>query len=413
MVSGLSLSYQEICNWIPGGVNSPVRACMAMGMEPLLIQRGDGPFVFDAEGNRYIDYCGSWGALLHGHCHPQIVKAASDQLHLGSTFGMATEIEGKIAKKIISLIPSIEKIRFVSSGTESTMSAVRLARGYTGKKRIIKFSGNYHGHADPFLVQAGSGVANLASASSAGVLQSTIQHTLSLPYNDSDAVKRAFRSGDIACVIVEPVAANMGVVPATKDFLQTLRQETLKAGALLIFDEVITGFRLGLQGAQGVYGIRPDLTTFGKIIGGGFPAAAFGGKREVMDLLAPLGPVYQAGTLSGNPVAMRAGLEAIELAEKAGFYQTLEKNTSQLIENLPVKIHQAGSLFTLFFTTGKIENFDDVIKCDKEKFSSLYRFLRDRGILIPPSPFEAWFVSAAHTKEVLEETRHHLLAFFA
>lgn len=409
--------FQECTEVIPGGVNSPVRSCTAMGLDPVFAERGEGAEVVDRQGRRYLDYCMSWGALLHGHAHPLLVQEAVRRVSCGSTFGMPTEVELDIANKIVSCIPSVEKIRFVSSGTEAAMSAVRLARGFTGRDLVIKFNGNYHGHADPFLVQAGSGMAALSRASSAGVPKDAVSHTLSLPYNDVDLLVQALGSKQAACVILEPVAANMGVVPPTPAFLQTLVEETQKSGTLLLFDEVITGFRLGIGGAQALYGVTPDLTILGKVIGGGFPAAAFGGREDVMRFLAPTGPVYQAGTLSGNPVAMAAGLAAIELAERDGFYRELEEKARIICD--PVAnamkgkgvLQRVGSLFTLFFGKDKVANFGEANECDQEKFALLYRHMRAHGILLPPSPFEAWFISASHTQKQLERSRDLLLDF--
>ncbi len=351
-------THEQFCEVIPGGVNSPVRSFKGLGIPPMVVDRGFQDTIADCHGNEYIDFCCSWGALIHGHAHPDINRAAINRVSKGSTFGITTAIEEKIARKITRLVPSIDKIRFVSTGTEATMSAIRLARGFTGRNKIVKFTGNYHGHADFLLVRAGSGVIGLTStSSSAGIPDPIIQHTLCLPYNDIAAFNNLDKN-DIAAVIVEPIAANMGVVPASQEFLDALRSETKKIGALLIFDEVITGFRVGLNGAQGLYNITPDLTCFGKIIGGGFPAAAFGGRRDIMDYLAPLGPVYQAGTLSGNPVAMEAGYQALSLLETPGFYQELERKTNSLTHpvqeeikkrNLNMCLQQKGSLFTLFF----------------------------------------------------------------
>lgn len=324
--------YKNLCEVIPGGVNSPVRSCLKMGQLPMVVDRAYEDQLIDADGHTYIDFCGSWGALIHGHAHPAILEAVKVRMDKGTSFGITTSIEGELAHEIVKLIDSIEKIRFVSSGTEATMSAVRLARGVTKREVIVKFSGNYHGHADHFLVQAGSGVLEVSpTASSAGVPEEMVKHTINLPYNDVESCRQLFNHPDyrhcIAAVILEPIAANMGVVPASHEFIRYLRSATEEMGALLIFDEVINGFRVGLRGAQEYYSIKPDLTCFGKIIGGGFPAAAFGGRREVMDQLAPLGSVYQAGTLSGNPVAMEAGLQSLKLLQRPGFYEELQAKT--------------------------------------------------------------------------------------
>lgn len=396
--------------YIPGGVNSPVRSCSAVGMEPIFPARGKGAYIFDHEGRPYLDFVGSWGVHIHGHSHPEIVAAIHEGVDAGCTFGMPTLEELKLAEKIVSKVSCIEKIRFVSSGTEATMSALRLARAYTSRTTMIKFNGNYHGHADPFLVKAGSGVAALAQSSSLGVPDLCVKDTISLPYNDAALLRRTLREAGAACVIVEPIAANMGVVLPSLEFLDVLVTETKKTGALLIFDEVITGFRLGIGGASALFGVTPDLVTYGKIIGGGLPAAVFGGKREIMDWLAPDGPVYQAGTLSGNPIAMRAGLKALELLEVPGFYEALEEKgryfEGHLREALGERgcVQRAGSLLTLFMGKGRVDHFEDAKGCDLEAFSSLYCYLRERGVLIPPSQFEAWFLCCAHTFEDLART---------
>lgn len=394
--------FNSSCQMIPGGVNSPVRAFPGLQMTPLIAERGEGDMVWDVDGNRYIDYCGSWGALILGHAHPKVVEAAIAQVQMGSSFGMATKVEAEIAAEIMKHTPSIEKIRFVSSGTEAGMSAVRVARGFTGKNTVLKFNGNYHGHFDSFLIRAGSGVSYLDGSSSKGVPPDFVKYTVSLPYNDIDAARSFLRSQkDLAAVMLEPVAGNMGVVPASREFLQMLREETAKIGALLIFDEVITGFRVGLQSAQGLYKIVPDLSCLGKVIGGGFPAAAFGGRKEIMDCLAPLGQVYQAGTLSGNPVAMKAGLAVLKELETSGFYEDLERKTNIITDPLRqagVKVNQVGSMFTVFL--------------GDEKYKKLFVYLFERGIYFPPSQYEACFVSTAHTEEHLEETSTVLMQFF-
>ncbi len=416
--------YEEMQQIIPGGVNSPVRSCQAMSQLPIIVASGSGDQVVDVDGHSYIDYCGSWGALIHGHAHPQIVQAVQKQIALGSSFGMSTAIEGELAQQIVGLVSSIEKIRFVSSGTEATMSAARLARGFTQRDLIIKFNGNYHGHADFFLIQAGSGALNLPSASSAGIPSDFVKHTLSLPYNDV-AVCRAVLSDPqlapkIAAVILEPISGNMGVVPATHEFLKTLRAETQKIGALLILDEVITGFRVGLGGAQALYGIKPDLTCFGKIIGGGFPAAAFGGRKDVMDRLAPLGTVYQAGTLSGNPAAMAGGLQALKLLQVPGFYEELERKADVITKpvaaalkekKIAACVQQKGSMFTIFFGRHEVNNLVDAQNLDPELFARFFRFLFAQGIYIPPAQHEAWFISSAHQRKNLEKTRDLILKF--
>ena len=419
--------YQRLCNRIPGGGNSPVRACRSVELSPPIVAAwGKGDLIGDEDGRTFIDYCGSWGALLHGHAPESVVQAASLQLKQGSTFGMTTRFEAELAEKIVKHIPSIEQIRFVSSGTEATMSAARLARAYTGKEYIVKFSGHFHGHADLFLVQAGSGVLDISStASSKGVPEAVIQQTLVVPFNQEEACRHLFADfryqNKIAAVILEPIAANMGVIPAMLPFLQFLRRETEKMGALLIFDEVITGFRVGLGGAQNLFGIQPDLTTLGKIVGGGMPAAAFGGRREIMQWLAPLGPVYQSGTLSGNPIAMVAGTETIRLAEKEGFYEMLESKARKIVDplqqyiekhHLLACVQRVGSMFTLFFGIRSATNVADVKLADANAFTALFHFVLDRGIYIPPLQQEAWFISAAHTDAHLEYTAEVILQFF-
>lgn len=408
--------YERICEVTPGGVNSPVRTCKAMGQLPLIVERGEKDTLYDADGLSYIDYCMSWGALIHGHAHPEILKVLQKQLAKGTSFGITTEAEELLARKVTELMPAIEQVRFVSSGTEATMSAARLARGYTGRKIVVKFNSNYHGHADFFLVKAGSGVMHLNQASSSkGIPEEVVKHTLSLPYNDIEAVESLFkeRGEEIACVILEPVAGNMGVVPATQDFMHTLRKKTKEVRALLIFDEVITGFRVARGGASAFYGIEPDLTCLGKIVGGGLPAAAFGGKKEIMNHLAPLGEVYQAGTLSGNPLAMVAGLKALEILSEPGFYEDLERKMHLLLnpiqetiqkKNLPMCIQRVGSMFTLFFGKKSVKNGEEALKLDGEGFAAFFRHLFAQGIYIPPLQQEAWFLSTAHTDEHLNKT---------
>jgi glutamate-1-semialdehyde 2,1-aminomutase len=418
--------YEKLCEVIPGGVNSPVRACKGVEQLPMVAERGEGDLLFDADGHSYIDYCGSWGTLIHGHAHPEILLSAMRRMAAGTSFGITTNIEQQLASKVISLVDSIEKIRFVSSGTEATMSAVRLARGFTGRDLIVKFDGNFHGHADFFLVRAGSGLLELnQAASSAGIPSAFVQSTVSLPYNDEQTCREFLlnpaHSSRIAAVILEPIAANMGVVPATQSFLQMLRTVTLEIGALLIFDEVISGFRVAHGGAQSLSGINPDLSCFGKIIGGGFPAAAFGGRKDIMDALAPVGPVYQAGTLSGNPVAMEAGLQALALLEGKDFYVDLERKTKILTgpiqaflkshPDFPACLQEIGSMFTLFFGLRQVNNMVDAQQCDGKLFGKFFRSLFEKGIYIPPLQWEAWFVSAAHTDENLIKTRDAILAF--
>ena len=402
-------TFEKLKNSIPGGVNSPVRSFQGLGVPPIVVDRAEGDTLIDMDGNRYIDYCMSWGPLIHGHAHPEILNAVHKRLDRGTSFGMCSDIEEKAASKVKELMPSIEKIRFVSSGTEATMTAVRVARGYTGREIIVKFSGHYHGHADAFLVQAGSSVAHLPGSSSSGVPQ---QKTACLPFNDCEAVRELLRSTEVAAVILEPVAGNMGVVPATQEFINVLREETEKTGALLIFDEVMTGFRVSLNGAQSLYDVKPDLTCLGKIVGGGFPAAAFGGKKEIMDCLAPLGPVYQAGTLSGNPIAMEAGYQSLKLLEKPGFYEELERKSNIITEPLKKAgycVQQVGSMFTLFLGVDQVRNYEEAQKLDKAAFAKLFQHMFKNGIFLPPSPFEAWFPSSAHTDEHLQQTSDILM----
>lgn len=417
--------YEQLCEVIPGGVNSPVRSCKAMHQIPMVVAAAMEDKLIDVDGRTYIDYCGSWGALIHGHANPEILKAIQYRMSLGTSFGITTALEGQLASKIIELVPSIEKLRCVSSGTEATMSAIRLARGFTGRDIVIKFNGNYHGHADFFLVQAGSGVFGLSStSSSAGIPEELVQYTISLPYNDISTCLSVFHEArlrnKIAAVIIEPIAGNMGLVPAKPEFLQMLSEETKKIGALLVFDEVISGFRVGLGGAQGLYHIKPDLTCLGKIMGGGLPAAAFGGRRDIMDYLAPLGPVYQAGTLSGNPLAMEAGLQALNMVCEPDFYKELERKTRIITdpvqESLRKKkaiacVQQVGSMFTLFFGTHSVQNMEDAHRLNTDLYAQLFRFLFNNGVYIPPSPHETWFVSSAHTEQHLMLTRDLLLEF--
>ncbi len=395
---------------IPGGVNSPVRAFKGVGGTPVYFDRAQGAYVWDSEGRRYIDYVGSWGPMILGHAHPQVITAVKGSAEKGLSFGAPTEIETVMAQKVCELLPSIKMVRMVSSGTEATMSALRLARGYTGRDKIVKFEGCYHGHSDSLLVKAGSGALTLGVPSSPGVPAALAADTITLAYNDSDAVKQAFaEAGEhIACIIVEPVAGNMNCIPPEPGFLQTLRAVCDQYGSVLIFDEVMTGFRVGLQGAQGLYGIKPDLTTLGKIIGGGLPVGAFGGSRKIMEYLAPLGPVYQAGTLSGCPVAMAAGLKTLELISAPGFYDALTAKTTQLLAGLqaaadaagiPFTTNQVGGMFGLFFSEEKsISRFAQVMACDVERFKHFFHAMLEQGVYLAPSAFEAGFVSGAHTE---------------
>ena len=402
--------------FIPGGVNSPVRAFKSVGCDPPYIVRGQGANIWDADGNRYIDYVGSWGPLILGHAHPKVVEAVEKANRDGASFGACTPVEAHLAEAVIEAFPSMAKVRFVSSGTEATMSAIRLARAWTKRKYIIKFEGCYHGHADSLLVKAGSGVATLGIPGSAGVLEELAQFTLALPFNQRQAVEAAFQkfAGQIACVIVEPVAGNMGCVPPVEGYLEFLRRITRRNESVLIFDEVMTGFRLAFGGAQQLYSIQPDLATLGKIIGGGLPVGAYGGRAELMEMIAPLGPVYQAGTLSGNPLAMAAGLVTLRhLKQHPDIYQQLETRTCTLVDSvlamakkrsIPLTANRVGSMFTWFFQKNKVQDWDGAAKSDAEAFAKFHRGMLDRGIYLPPSQYEAAFLSAAHSNEDIRTT---------
>lgn len=407
--------FRRAAEVLVGGVNSPVRAFRAVGGNPIIVERASGARLWDADGNEYLDYVCSWGALILGHAHPKVVEAVADQARRGASYGMPTELEVELGARIRAAIPSCEKVRFVSSGTEATMSAVRLARAATGRDLILKFEGCYHGHADSFLSEAGSGLATLGIASSPGVPQALAALTLNAPYNDAAAVEKLFElhRGKIAAVIVEPVAANMGVVPPAPDFLRNLRDLANRHGALLIFDEVITGFRLCYGGAQKQFGITPDLTTLGKIIGGGLPVAAYGGQRDLMDRVAPLGPVYQAGTLSGNPLAMRAGIATLDLLAAPGFYESLEARAKRLGDGIATALAathasataaRVGSLLTLFFTRDPVRDYAGAKKSDTGRFAAFFHAMLERGIFLAPSQFEALFVSSAHSDADIDRT---------
>jgi glutamate-1-semialdehyde 2,1-aminomutase len=407
--------YRRSLERIPGGVNSPVRACKSVGSNPLFIDRAQGSRIYDADGNDYIDYVGSWGPMILGHRPPAVMDGIRKALEKGISFGAPTALELEMAELVMEAVPSVEMIRMVNSGTEATMSAVRLARGFTGRDLIIKFDGCYHGHADTLLVEAGSGVATLGIPGSPGVPEQVVGQTLSLPYNDPEAVEKvmADRGDEVACIIVEPVAGNMGMVPPVAGFLAALRTLTDKHGCLLIFDEVMTGFRVAHGGAQALYGITPDLTCFGKIIGGGMPVGAYGGRRDVMSQIAPQGPVYQAGTLSGNPVAMAAGIATLRILEKPGFYQELEEKAARLAAGLtqasehagvPVQVGQVGSMLGMFFTDREVRNFDDAKACDLNAFAAYYRGMLAQGVYLAPSQFEALFISSAHSLEDIQKT---------
>lgn len=407
-----------------GGVNSPVRAFRAVGGTPLVVEKAAGSRLTDVDGHVYIDYVCSWGAHILGHSHPEVVSAIQQQALKGTSYGMTSPLEANLALQIRRAVPSMQRVRFVNSGTEATMSAVRVARGYTKRDLILKFDGSYHGHADLFLTEAGSGLATLGIRTSPGVPQSLAKLTLAAPYNDLDAVAAIFKEypGKIAAIIVEPVAANMGVVPPLGAFLTGLREITRRDDSLLIFDEVITGFRIDHGGAQGLFGSQPDLTTLGKIIGGGLPVAAYGGRADIMELVAPVGPVYQAGTLAGNPLAMRAGLATLEKLAAPGFYEDLNAKTNRLADGLrtalressiPGQVNVAGSLLTLFFTSSPVRDYADAKKSDTARFAAFFTGMLNHGILLPPSQFEAMFVSAAHTNADIDQTiqaaRHSLL----
>jgi glutamate-1-semialdehyde 2,1-aminomutase len=404
---------------IPGGVNSPVRAFRGVGGKPVFFRKADGAWLVDEDGNRYIDYIGAWGPMILGHSHPKVVAALHQQLDNGTAFGAPTALEVKMAERICAIMPNIESVRLVNSGTEATMSAIRLARGFTKREKIVKFEGCYHGHVDSLLVKAGSGALTLGTPDSAGIPAATANQTYVLPYNDSAAVEALFakHGSEIACLIVEPVAGNMNCVPPVPGFLQTLRAVTQKHGAVLIFDEVMTGFRVALGGAQALYGIDPDLTTLGKIIGGGLPVGAFGGRKEIMDMLAPVGPVYQAGTLSGNPLAVTAGLVVLDEISKPGFHATLTQHTTDLLHGLKTLAHKAGlpfsttqvgGMFGCYFNTEpNITTFDQVMRSNVETFRTYFHLMLDSGVYLAPSAFEAGFVSAAHGPA---EIRHTLEA---
>ena len=400
---------------IPGGVNSPVRAFGSVGGAPRFMKKAQGPYMWDEDGKRYIDYIGSWGPMILGHNNPEVIRAVHEAVDMGLTFGCATQREILIAEEIKKLIPSIEEVRLVSSGTEAGMSAIRLARGYTGRNKIIKFEGCYHGHSDSLLVKAGSGMLTFGNPSSAGVPAGVTEHTLVLEYNNPEQLKEAFEQygDDIACVIVEAVAGNMNMVPGKPEFIHAMRELCTQYGALLIVDEVMTGFRVALQGAQSLYGVTPDITMFGKVIGGGMPVAAFGGRRDGMEKIAPCGPVYQAGTLSGNPVAVACGLKTLQLIQEPGFYERLSQQTKKLVEGLTAAAKEAGvafcaqsvgGMFGLYFLGKCPEGFNDVMKSDTKRFNVFFHSMLDQGVYFAPSVFEAGFVSIAHTDEVIEET---------
>ncbi|RMH74607.1 MAG: glutamate-1-semialdehyde-2,1-aminomutase [Calditrichaeota bacterium] len=407
--------FQQALQVMPGGVNSPVRAFKSVGGTPIFFERGQGAYLYDVDGNRYIDYVGSWGPLILGYLHPAVVEGIRQEALKGTSFGAPTEVEIELARKVVEMVPSVEKVRMVNSGTEATMSAIRLARGYTGRNRIIKFSGCYHGHGDSFLIQAGSGATTLGVPNSPGVTPGSAADTLVARFNDIASVQALVEQypDEIAAVIIEPVAGNMGVVPPEGNFLQELRQLTAEHGILLIFDEVMTGFRVARGGAQELYGVTPDLTTLGKIIGGGLPVGAYGGKAEIMDYVAPAGPVYQAGTLSGNPLAMRAGLETLRAIDRPGFYEELEAKAARLetglrenLRRLELELYltRVGSMGCLFFTAEKVTDYETATRADTQRYARYFRAMLEEGVYLAPSQFEAMFVSAAHTEEDIDRT---------
>jgi len=410
---------------IPGGVNSPVRAFRSVGGDPVFFERAAGAYLFDADGKGYIDYVGSWGPMILGHAHPSVVEAVAERLHQGLSFGAPTELETRMADRLCELMPSMDLVRMVSSGTEATMSAIRLARGFTGRDKLVKFEGCYHGHSDSLLVKAGSGALTLGEPSSPGVPAALARLTLTLSYNDLDQVRDAFaeKGDEVACIIVEPVAGNMNCIPPAPGFLEGLRELCDRHGALLIFDEVMTGFRVALGGAQALFGVRPDLTTLGKVIGGGMPVGAFGGRREVMERIAPLGPVYQAGTLSGNPVAMAAGLETLALISEPGFFAALSDKTRSLVAGLleraadsgvPLAANCVGGMFGIFFTDSEqVRDYAGATACDQGRFKAFFCAMLERGIYLAPSAFEAGFVSAAHGDKEIAATLRAAAESFA
>jgi len=408
--------FESACRHIPGGVNSPVRAFKGVGGDPVFFTRGEGPWLFDADGRRYIDYVASWGPMIAGHAHPEVIQAVQEMAASGLGFGAPTEIETRMAERLCELVPSMDLVRMVNSGTEATMSAIRLARGFTGRERIVKFEGCYHGHSDALLVKAGSGTLTLGVPTSPGVPAAVAAQTTTLTFNDLDGINRAFESigKEIAAIIVEPVAGNMNCIPPEAGFLEGLRTLCDRHGSVLIFDEVMTGFRVAPGGAQAHYGITPDLTTLGKVIGGGLPVGAFGGRRDIMEQIAPLGPVYQAGTLSGNPVSLAAGLATLDLASRDGFHDRLNSTARRLTAGLreraaaagiPLTTNQVGGMFGYFFSPDEtITRFEQVTACDMDTFRRFYHGMLEAGVYLAPSAFEAGFVSAAHTEEIIDTT---------
>ncbi len=408
--------FQAAQKHIPGGVNSPVRAFRGVGGDPIFFKRGEGAYLIDEDDNRYIDYVASWGPAILGHAHPKVLAAVEKALKNGLSFGAPTALETEMADRVCEIVPSIELIRMVSSGTEATMSAIRLARGFTNRDKIVKFEGCYHGHSDSLLVKAGSGALTLGVPTSPGVPVALAEHTITLDYNDLDQVRDTFAKvgGQIACIIVEPVAGNMNCIPPKAGFLEGLREVCDQYGTVLIFDEVMTGFRVALGGAQAYYNVKPDLTTLGKVIGGGMPVGAFGGRRDIMSQISPLGPIYQAGTLSGNPIAMAAGLANLEEISKPGFYENLNAMTEKLVHgfvtrahafDIPMTSNVVGGMFGLFFSAEKkVENYQQATQCDVERFKKFFHAMLDEGVYLAPSAYEAGFVSSAHTDRDIKNT---------
>lgn len=408
--------YEEATGFIPGGVNSPVRAFKSVGSTPVFIQKGEGALITDVDGNTYIDYVGSWGPLIIGHRHPAVIKALQNCLaEMGTSFGAPTELETELAQMIVDALPAMDMVRLVNSGTEATMSAIRLARGYTGRHKVVKFAGCYHGHADFLLIKAGSGALTLGVPTSPGVPSSTAEHTINAPFNDLETLTEIFKEvgEDIAAVIVEPVPGNMGVIPPAPGFLEGLRKLTSDYGSLLIFDEVMTGFRVAYGGAQVLYGIEPDLTCLGKVIGGGLPVGAYGGKKEIMSEVAPAGPIYQAGTLSGNPLAVTAGIATLQVLKQPGVYDELEEKSARLdaglreaaaAAGLELSFNRVGSMLCTFFTSKPVTDFESACSSDTELFASYFRAMLEKGVYLAPSQFEAAFMSLAHSDELIDKT---------
>jgi len=405
--------FNEAKKYIPGGVNSPVRAFSAVADIPFFVKKAQGAYLTDIDNKKYIDYIGSWGAQILGHCDKRITSILAKQIKIGLTYGAPCESELMLAKNICKIFPSIDKIRMVNSGTEATMSAIRLARGFTKRNKIIKFDGCYHGHGDSFLIKAGSGASTFGIPNSLGVTKSNAKDTISLPYNNIELIKKIVKKNDIACIIIEPIAGNMNFIRSKKTFLEELRELCTKKKIILIFDEVMTGFRVALGGAQSIYKIKPDLTTLGKVIGGGLPVGAFGGKEEIMNQLAPMGDVYQAGTLSGNPLAMAAGIKTLEIISSNNFFKDLHKKSKYLLDGInniskkcskSINVDYQGGMFGIYFTKNNIDNYEDIAKSNLSEFISFFKFMKENGIFFAPSPFEAGFISSSHSKKDLTKT---------